>query len=215
MKTNKLTDKEKKERKRLRDKKRYEENKEKLLEQSKQRRENNKELNAELNRIYHQENKEAIKERKRLWHIENKESSKVKNKSWKANNKERYREYQRNYYNEKMKNDEFFKLKEIIRKSIKNSFRRTNHKKNSPTIKILGCDYNEFRQYLESKFESWMTWDNYGLYNGTLNYGWDIDHIIPLATTLTIEDVIKLNHYTNLQPLCSYYNRDIKIDNLI
>jgi hypothetical protein len=52
-----------------------------------------------------------------------------------------------------------------------------------------------------------MNWDNRGLYNGQRNYGWDIDHIIPLATAKTIEDVIKLNHYTNLRPRCSYLNR--------
>jgi hypothetical protein len=55
-----------------------------------------------------------------------------------------------------------------------------------------------------------MTWENRGLYNGELNYGWDIDHIIPLDTAETIQDIIRLNHYTNLQPLCSKVNRDIK-----
>ena len=57
-----------------------------------------------------------------------------------------------------------------------------------------------------------MTWENRGLYNGEFNYGWDIDHIIPLSSAETEEDIIKLNHYTNLQPLCSKINRDIKKD---
>ena len=55
-----------------------------------------------------------------------------------------------------------------------------------------------------------MTCENKGLYNGEIKYGWDIDHIIPLSSAETEEDVIKLNHYTNLQPLCSKLNRDIK-----
>ena len=59
-----------------------------------------------------------------------------------------------------------------------------------------------------------MTWENKGLYNGELNHGWDIDHIIPLSTALTEEDLVKLNHYTNLQPLCSKVNRDIKRDKI-
>jgi len=59
-----------------------------------------------------------------------------------------------------------------------------------------------------------VAWENRGLYNGELNYGWDIDHIIPLSSALTEEKLIKLNHYTNLQPLCSYTNRYIKKDNL-
>ena len=60
-----------------------------------------------------------------------------------------------------------------------------------------------------------MNWDNYGRYNGELNYGWDIDHKIPTSSAITEEDVIKLNHYTNLQPLCSFINRVVKRDNVI
>ena len=57
-----------------------------------------------------------------------------------------------------------------------------------------------------------MNWDNYGLYNGELNYGWDIDHIIPHSLGKTENEILKLNHYTNLQPLSSHTNRDIKKD---
>lgn len=83
-------------------------------------------------------------------------------------------------------------------------------KKNNKTEIILGCSFEEFKLYLESKFEDWMNWENRGLYNGEFNYGWDIDHIIPLSIAKSEEELIKLNHYTNLQPLCSKINRDIK-----
>ena len=59
-----------------------------------------------------------------------------------------------------------------------------------------------------------MNWDNRGLYSGEFNYGWDIDHVIPLSSVDKEDEIIKLNHYTNLQPLCSKINRDIKKDNL-
>lgn len=68
--------------------------------------------------------------------------------------------------------------------------------------------------YIESKFESWMTWENYGKYNGTINYGWDIDHILPLSIAQTEEEIFKLNHFTNLRPLCSYTNRHVKSDKI-
>jgi hypothetical protein len=46
------------------------------------------------------------------------------------------------------------------------------------------------------------------------NKSWDIDHIIPLSSAINEYDILKLNHYSNLQPLCSYINRYIKKDNL-
>ena len=55
-----------------------------------------------------------------------------------------------------------------------------------------------------------MTWENYGRYNGALNYGWDIDHIIPLSAAKTEEELLGLNNYTNLKTLCGYTNRHIK-----
>jgi len=69
---------------------------------------------------------------------------------------------------------------------------------------------NILKEFSESKFEYWMTWENRGLYNGELNYGWDIDHIIPISSAKNEEEIIKLSHYTNLQPLCSKINRNIK-----
>ena len=38
-----------------------------------------------------------------------------------------------------------------------------------------------------------MSWDNYGL--------WHIDHVKPLCLANDNNELIKLNHYTNLQPL--------------
>lgn len=55
-----------------------------------------------------------------------------------------------------------------------------------------------------------MTWENRGLYNGELNHGWDIDHITPLSSAKSEEEVYSLSHYSNLQPLDSKINRDVK-----
>ena len=40
-----------------------------------------------------------------------------------------------------------------------------------------------------------MNWSNYG------KFGWHIDHIIPLDSANTEDEMYKLCHYTNLQPL--------------
>ena len=109
-------------------------------------------------------------------------------------------------YNESVSNEEIL---DICGDYLVDTMDSINYSKKSRTHEILGCSYEELKIYLESKFESWMTWDNKGLYNGELNYGWDIDHIIPMSSANTEDEIYKLNHYTNLQPLCSKINRDI------
>jgi hypothetical protein len=84
----------------------------------------------------------------------------------------------------------------------------------SRTFEILGCSYEEFKSYIENKFESWMNWNNHGLYTGNYSETWQLDHIIPISSAKTEEDIIKLNHYTNLQPLCSKINQIDKKDKL-
>jgi hypothetical protein len=69
--------------------------------------------------------------------------------------------------------------------------------KHKRILNYLGCSLDEFKIYLESKFQEGMTWENRGL------YGWHIDHIIPL-TSFDLSDpeqIKKACHYTNLQPL--------------
>lgn len=83
----------------------------------------------------------------------------------------------------------------------------------SKTVDILGCSLKEFQQYIENKFENWMTWENYGNPSDGLlekSKTWDLDHIIPLSSAKSREDVLKLSHYSNYQPLCSYINRVVK-----
>ena len=63
---------------------------------------------------------------------------------------------------------------------------------------ILGCSYSELAAHLEQQFRSGMTWDNRG--------EWHIDHIVPLASAQTEEEVLSLCHYTNLQPLWAAEN---------
>lgn len=69
--------------------------------------------------------------------------------------------------------------------------------KSDKTENILGCAIPEFIKHLQSLFTEGMTLDNHG----NCEECWHIDHKIPLATAETEEDIIKLCHYTNLQPL--------------
>ena len=133
------------------------------------------------------------------------------------NNRERVNEYVRNHFRNnkeyyhtsatkwkmnKRKTDPLFRLKDNIWSNIKGSFtRKVNGKfktsKNSE--EILGCSIGELIIHLESQFKDGMTIENHGT--------WEIDHIIPLKTAKTKNDIIRLNHYTNLQPLWMEENR--------
>jgi hypothetical protein len=183
----------------------YNKNKENVKERVKDWKEENKEVLKEKNKKYRDENRDKLKQ----WREENKEKIKEQRKKYREENRDKINQYE----NKKRKEDPLYWLRSNIRSSITTMLRRKGYTKNSKTIEILGCSFEEFFLYLESKFEPWMTWENRGRYNGTPNYGWDIDHKIPSSSGLTEEEIIKLNHYTNLQPLCSYYNRDIKKDN--
>lgn len=70
--------------------------------------------------------------------------------------------------------------------------------KDKTTQKILGCSLNELHKHIVSKFQEGMTIDNYG--------EWHLDHIIPLSSARNKEELEKLFHYTNLQPLWAIDN---------
>ena len=72
--------------------------------------------------------------------------------------------------------------------------------KSKSTEIIIGISFDELKIYLESKFIEGMTWSNYGF------NGWHIDHIIPLSSAENEEEIYKLCHYTNLQPLWAEEN---------
>jgi hypothetical protein len=171
----------------------------------------NKNINVIKNKNITKSNE--IKEYSKKYRETNKEKLKKDKKLWYLNNKDKVKEQVKKYQKLRKSNDPIFKLKANIRTMLSNILAKRGFTKKSNTFDIVGCSYGEFILYIESKFENWMDWDNYGIYNGNERYGWDIDHIIPMSSAKTEDDVIRLNHFTNLQPLCSKINRDIKIDN--
>ena len=127
-------------------------------------------------------------------------------KNWRSNNSEKDKKLNRDYRKNKYANDINFKLTCILRSRIYNAIKYDF--KVGSTINNLGCSIEEFKLYLESKFEPWMNWDNYGEYNNNIST-WQIDHIKPLANfDLTDEKQFKIAvHYTNQQPMLSLTNK--------
>jgi len=117
-------------------------------------------------------------------------------------------EWQRNHYyknrdtilekarikdKERRETDILYKLRRITSNRITTAIIRQGFKKKSKTATMLGCDWLELKAYLESNFLPGMSWDNYGK--------WHIDHIKPCCSASNIEELEKLQHYANLQPL--------------
>ena len=82
---------------------------------------------------------------------------------------------------------------EDFKQAIRRAFSRVKYKKSNTPLEILGISWVEFFSYFEKKFKEGMTWDNRGT--------WQIDHIIPISIARNEDDMFKLNHYTNFQPL--------------
>lgn len=109
-------------------------------------------------------------------------------------NKEKTREYKKMRCN----SDPLYKLQNNIRKRLTNFLGSKKTYKNGGFFKIVGCTVEELRSFLESKFTTGMTWENYG--------DWHIDHFIPLSVAQTQEEAVMLSHYSNLQPMWGVEN---------
>ena len=116
--------------------------------------------------------------------------------------KERQREYEGN----KRKSDPIYKIAKNSRSRISKFLKVKNFKKTNKTFVMVGCSPVFLKKHLEKQFHRHpdtfqpMNWKNHTL------HGWHIDHIIPLDSAKTPEDVEKLMHYTNLQPMWATYN---------
>ena len=129
-----------------------------------------------------------------------KQCLKIKKVEYYNNNKEKVKASNYNYHINKTTTDPKYKLKRNISHLIRESFKRAcggGFVKNSKSLKILGCTITEFIEHLQSLFTEGMTLENHG----NCEECWHIDHKIPISSAKTEEDIIRLNHYTNLQPL--------------
>jgi hypothetical protein len=156
----------------------------------------------EYNKAYFQANKEKHK----AWREKNKEKVKENNKAYYKGNKEYHKEYckanrdklteyQNKYRKERRKTDPLYRLSLILRASSYRAWK--GEAKPKKTEELLGCTYNDFKDYITAQFVGNMTWDNYGDV-------WHVDHITPLSVIKDVsqtELIESLCHFSNLQPL--------------
>lgn len=162
-------------------------NKEKVLESKQHWFDNNPNYKKE----YYEKNIDKIKNNRKVNYYNNREEKIEYSKNYSKKNRKKVNEYVKI----KRNTDPLFKLRANTRTRINIFLKSKNVKKYNKTIEIIGCSFDFLKEYLEKQFLPGMSWDNYGLYT------WHIDHKIPLSSAKSKEEIYKLCHYTNLQPL--------------
>lgn len=210
----------------------YINNKEKFKQNSKEWNINNKEKLKIYNKEYRLNNKEKLKQNKKEYYLNNKEyyiinKEKIKqnriknkdkinkyNKEWKVKNKDKIN----SSYRDRIKNDPAFKLRKNCSRSINNMLKNIGVSKAGQSIlQFLPYSFNDLKCHLESLFEPWMNWDNYGVYKPKIwkdedvsTWTWQIDHIIPQSELKYIsmedENFKKCWALENLRPYSAKQN---------
>lgn len=173
----------------------------------------NKEKVSAYRKEYNAVNKEKLSEDAKIWYQNNRERSIAKHGEWVKINRNKIREYYKN-----RRNNPAIKLRQNISITIKNMLQSQDGSKQGKSIKnYLPYSIEELKTYLESLFEPWMTWENWGKYsvkdwndNDSSTWTWQIDHIIPqsllIYTSMEEENFQKCWALSNLRPYSAKQN---------
>ena len=139
------------------------------------------------------------------WHLKNPDIRKIYDKNYRIKNFEKEIQRRKKYFSEnkekiyerhknKKEIDAILKITINMRARINIFLKSKDVKKQNKTFEIVGCSPKFLKEHIEKQFTEGMSWDLMGKYI-------HIDHKIPLSSAKTEEDIYKLCHYTNLQPL--------------
>jgi len=147
----------------------------------------------EMGKIRYSLNPDVKIKQASLWRENNPEKYNISNKKWRTNKLKDYRKTKKEV-------DPLFAFTHRVRSRIR-SFMKTNKiTKKNKTFDIVGCTPSLLKYHIEKQFTEGMSWDKLGDHI-------HIDHIIPLSSAKTEEEILKLCHYTNLQPMWATENR--------
>lgn len=159
----------------------------KALENKKKRYWNNRPLALEKQKLYVHKHKDKILERGRKY--DQTRSKCPKRRAWISS-----------WTKNKRKSDASFDTSVKLRVRIANALKKKNSYKSESTESLLGCKWEFFINWIESKFKDGMSWGNRNL--------WHIDHIRPCCS-FDLSDANQQKecfHYSNLQPLWAKEN---------
>jgi len=145
----------------------------------------NRETKLQYGKNYYSQNKDDKKKYDEKYRVfyKNIRSENNKNNRDSINEKDRYRRA----------NDPMYNIARSVRSRLRRFLKSKNVTKKNKTFDIVGCTPQFLKEYLQIQFTDGMSWDN--------RSEWHIDHIIPLSSVKTEDELYKLCHYKNLQPL--------------
>jgi hypothetical protein len=155
---------------------------------------------------WRKKNPEQFSEYRKKYYNNNKEKITEQSKATYEKYKEKYNSINRKYQKdnhlilmqkrkERIEASPLLQFKERIRQLTKGAFYRLKQDKKFKTNAMLGADWETVKEHFVSQFKDGMTWEAF--IAGEIH----VDHIQPLASAKTEEELIALCHYTNLQPL--------------
>lgn len=146
--------------------------------------------NKESSKKYMEANKDKKKEydKNRYEKVKDKVKENIKSHRKEINERRRVRR----------KEDISFRLSERMRIRLWSALKSEKTLKWNKTMIYVWCTKEELKLHLEKQFTDWMSWENY--------WQWHIDHKIPFKYHidngwLTEENLFKVMHFSNLQPL--------------
>jgi hypothetical protein len=170
-------------------------------------------------REYHANNRDSILKRKKKYDDNHKdvkfEYRKEYNQKPESKKKNSKRALKRYYLN---KHDPLYILRRRVSIAVNRQIKKQGNSKGRASIlTYLPYTIQELKNHLESLFEDWMTWDNYGQYNvktwdddDPATWKWSIDHIIVQSdlpySSMADENFRKCWALSNLRPLSAKQN---------
>ena len=134
----------------------YKEIRQRNIEKSKKRWQENKEKYKKRCKEYRDKNKEKLSLYLKEWRSKNQEKCKHLKNSWRKKNRDKFRKTSRDYVRNKRNSDPIYKIRCNISTLIQNGIRNRGFSKKTKTSKILGCNYDFFKNsrldFLKKKF---------------------------------------------------------------
>jgi hypothetical protein len=149
---------------------------------------------------YYEKNKKEHSSKMKEHYKKNIDNYKYNHSNYRELNVEKIKKINREFISNKRNKDPIFRLISNLRSRTYSFFKVKKISKKNTTKDLLGCSPEQLKEHIENLFTEGMSWD-------LLGKRIEIDHIIPLSSAKSEEDVYKLCNYRNLQPMWAEDNR--------